>query len=358
MNTPTLLRPGLPTVDADVGTAFARIVSELTRRGFLAGGLSAAALAGLTACGTEGAAPSAGTRKVEHLRGTTEVPAEVKRVVTVGFSDQDAVLALGFQPVGVTDWYGDYPYAVWPWAQGALGDAKPKVLNKGSFTGKPDYQYEQIAALKPDLILGLYTSMSETEYQRLSQIAPTVGPPKGHPEFAAPWQAVTRLAGQALGRSELAEEKIAAVQAKIDQTRKEHPEFEGLTALVAERFEQGASYARSKGDPRSQLLTGLGFVIPTDIPAVGGNTDGAPVSDERMELLDRDVLIWNIGFTPALRKTIEKLPLYPTLDVVKKGRSVFVDDALVSGAWTWGTVLSLPTVIDALAALIAPALRD
>ena len=32
------------------------------------------------------------------------------------------------------------------------------------------------------------------------------------------------------------------------------------------------------------------------------------------------------------------------MPAVRAGRSVFVDDPLVSGAWTWGTVLSIPRV--------------
>ena len=65
---------------------------------------------------------------VEHALGTTTVEAEPTRVVTVGVTEQDTVLALGVTPVGVTDWYGDQPYATWPWAQDELGDATPEVL--------------------------------------------------------------------------------------------------------------------------------------------------------------------------------------------------------------------------------------
>jgi iron complex transport system substrate-binding protein len=36
--------------------------------------------------------------RVEHRYGTTEVSEEPERVVTVGFSDQDAVLAFGVAP--------------------------------------------------------------------------------------------------------------------------------------------------------------------------------------------------------------------------------------------------------------------
>ncbi|MDN5726334.1 MAG: ABC transporter substrate-binding protein, partial [Propionibacteriales bacterium] len=163
---------------------------SLTRRDLLRAAGALGSLGILTGCSTGGDRPepvaAGAVRRIEHLRGVTEIQGSPQRVVTVGYSDQDPVLALGVRPVGVTDWYGDQPYAVWPWAQAALGDAKPAVLNKGAFTGTPDYQYEQIAALAPDLILGLYTQMSQTEYDRLSTIAPTVAPPMGFPEFAAP----------------------------------------------------------------------------------------------------------------------------------------------------------------------------
>jgi iron complex transport system substrate-binding protein len=268
--------------------------------------------------------------------------------VTVGYSDQDPVLAMGVRPVGVMDWYGDYPYATWPWAQDELGDAQPTVLNRGAFTGTPDYRYEEIAALTPDLIIGLYTSMDDNQYQTLSQIAPTVAPPAGFPEWGAPWQEYTRLAGRTLGRPERAEELIAGVDGQLAAARAAHPEFQGRTAVVAEHFEAGQMFVRSPTDQRSQLLVGLGFTIPAEIGQLAGDLDGATISYEQMGLLDRDVLLWNTGFSPEVRPEIEAAPLYSQLGVVRAGRSVFVEDPMVSAAWTWGTVLSLPTVIDAL----------
>ena len=78
------------------------------------------------------------------------MPAEPERVVTVGVTEHDTVLALGVLPVGVTDWYGDQPFATWPWAQDELGAAEPEVLVVRP-TGS---SYERIAALEPDLIIG------------------------------------------------------------------------------------------------------------------------------------------------------------------------------------------------------------
>ena len=61
---------------------------------------------------------------IEHKYGETTITEQPERVVTVGFADQDALLALGVMPVGIRDWYGEQPFATWPWATDALGDGR------------------------------------------------------------------------------------------------------------------------------------------------------------------------------------------------------------------------------------------
>src|SRR5215218_2340246 len=140
---------------------------------------TAAAPTTLAPTGATSAAPSESTSgdddqvaafpvTIEHKYGSSTIDAQPTRVVTGGFSDQDALLALGVIPVGIRDWYGDQPNAVWPWATAALGAAEPEVLSSS------ELNYEQIRALDPDLIVGLTSGMTEEEYGTLSQIAPTI----------------------------------------------------------------------------------------------------------------------------------------------------------------------------------------
>ena len=51
------------------------------------------------------------------------------RVVSVGLTEQDILLQLGVVPIAVTEWYGEKPFATWPWAEELLGDAEPEVLS-------------------------------------------------------------------------------------------------------------------------------------------------------------------------------------------------------------------------------------
>ncbi|WP_116950426.1 iron-siderophore ABC transporter substrate-binding protein [Jiangella endophytica] len=290
---------------------------------------------------------------VEHRYGTTELTEAPQRVITLGFSDQDAVLAFGVAPIAVTDWYGEQPHAIWPWAQDELGDAEPVVLNEGAFTGMQDFDYETIAELEPDLIIGLYTGMTQEEYDTLSVIAPTVASSPDYPEYGMPWQETTRMVGQILGQAERADELVAAVDQQFADAAAAHPEFAGVEMVVAEQFEPGSSFARSATDPRTVFMTQLGFVLPADIAELAGDLDGAPISDELMTQLDRDLLIWNVGHEATLREQIEAKPLYDQLQVVQDGRVLFIEDPLVSGALTWSSVLSLPYALEQLVPQLA-----
>lgn len=80
--------------------------------------------------------------------------------------------------MAVTDWYGGQPYATWPWARAALGDAKPKVLKNDD-----GFQFLEIAKLKPDLIVGPNAGMESDDYAKLTKIAPTIP----HAKAGAAW---------------------------------------------------------------------------------------------------------------------------------------------------------------------------
>ena len=50
--------------------------------------------------------------RVEHKYGTTTVPSKPERIVAVGLTEHDTMLALGEKPIATSEWYGEQPYAV------------------------------------------------------------------------------------------------------------------------------------------------------------------------------------------------------------------------------------------------------
>src|SRR5690348_13786386 len=116
---------------------------------------------------------------IEHKYGSTTIEQPPERVVVVGLREQDALLALGVVPVATTEWFGKHPGAIFPWATDELGSApKPTVLTNTDGT-----QIEKVAAQRPDLIIGIYSGLTQKEYDQLSKLAPVVAQPKGKVDY-------------------------------------------------------------------------------------------------------------------------------------------------------------------------------
>jgi iron complex transport system substrate-binding protein len=284
---------------------------------------------------------------IEHKYGETTIEAEPQRVVSVGFGEHDGLLALGIIPVAVRDWYGDQPFATWPWAQDELGDAEPVVLASN------EENYEQIAALAPDLILGISSGMTDEQYATLSAIAPTIAQPEEYIDYGTPWDVALEITGRAVGKSAEAEQLIADTEQMFTDAIAAHPEFEGASAAVTFFFEEQPG-AYGTQDIRSRTLADLGFVIPSEIDELAGDAFFVSISPEDLSVIDTDVVVW-IGLGDDTTTAVRDLATRPTMNAFKEGREIVADD-LLSGAFSHASVLSLEYVIDELVPELALAL--
>ena len=260
-----------------------------------------------TATGAEAEEPTAGEEAsgddtafpvtIEHAFGSTTIEALPERVVTVDWNGADFTLALGVLPVGVREWLGGYPFQTRPWAQDEQGGVELETV------GGEELDFEKIAALRPDLIIGLYAHLTEEVYTTLSQIAPTIAHPSTESEIS--WQEQMLLTGRALGQEARAEEIVAGIEAKYEEARAAHPEFEGLTAAFVS-FDPDGFWIFEPTDVRTQFLTSLGFKLPNQ---------AGPFSHEQAEALDIDAVVAVIP-----REQFESDPLYGELDIVSEGR--------------------------------------
>jgi iron complex transport system substrate-binding protein len=305
--------------------------------------------------GSDGKAGASGESafpvSLAHKYGSTTIEAEPERIVTVGLTDQDAVLALGKVPVGTTEWLGGYQGAIGPWAEDRLGSAKAPTVLKDTGTGP---QIEKIAALEPDLILAVYGGLTKEQYESLSKFAPVVAQPKEYNDYGVPWQEQTETIGKALGKEKEAADAVAGTEAKIKAAADKYPAFKGSTAVMATPYE--GMFVFGSQDARSRLLTGLGFSPPTDLDKAIGDQFGANISKERTDLLDQDALVWIVGDPAKDAAKLHKDASYKDLGVVKEGREVFVNESSDYGnATSFVSVLSLPYVVERLAPQLAAA---
>ncbi|MBZ6106441.1 iron-siderophore ABC transporter substrate-binding protein [Streptomyces olivaceus] len=332
----------------------------------LAAALSAAALGvGLLAgCGSDsddpadraGGAGSTGGGAfpvtVEHAFGTTEIKETPKRVVSVGYTDDQTVLAFGIKPVGMVDQYpnpaGHSPdiNTQWPWVKDEWGDSKPEVVMENGDSGP---NIEKIAALRPDLIVAVYSEIDRAAYDKLSRIAPTVARTKAEKEpFSAPWQDNALHIAKALGKAEEGEKAVADIEGKLAAAKKAHPEFADQTAVALSWYKDSVAPFTST-DVRGRLLTGIGFTYQTEIDKVAGGDFYTTLSPERVDLVDVDrIFVIN---DKADQEALKKFELFTNLDAVKNGKVSYLLDSegpAVGAAISQGTLLSMPYAIDEL----------
>jgi iron complex transport system substrate-binding protein len=288
---------------------------------------------------------------VPHKFGETTVPEEPVRVVSVGVTEQDILLQLGVVPVAVTEWYGEKPFATWPWAEELLGDAEPEVLSTSD-----GFELERIAALQPDLIIGTNAGLTQKDYDLLSQIAPTIPSVEGSTRYFSSWQDQTLQVARALGRDDDGQALVDEVEAKYAAVAAAHPEWEGLTAT----FSQGGPYDGQlyvyPAGLSTDFLTDLGFTMTTGLedyaPEEGSQ---AEISAENVGLIDADVVV----FATEDEEMFDELQGFGTissLSAVAENRAVYTDEAL-AGAIYFDTPLSLEYALDRLAPMLDLAAR-
>lgn len=281
---------------------------------------------------------------IDHRYGSTRVPAQPKRVVSLSFIGHDFLLALGVKPIALRDWYGGHKYGVWPWAQDALGDAEPLVM-RGAI------DIELIATLKPDLIVGQWSGMTDREYALLSRIAPTLPAAGGIGDYDMSWQDMLLALGQVTGTTAKATAEVARLNGRFQQIKDTHPDWQGQTAVMVWA---GTSGAYTDNDLRGQFLTQMGFKIPPALTARSSlNNNYVLVPDEAPEWMDADVLIWLDAGQSIDR--VKALPLRHTMRAYKEGREIYSGLDL-SAALSHSSPLSLDYALDTLVPLIAAAI--
>lgn len=311
------------------------------------GTATGAAAATDTSASAAGPEPGALPVTIPHRYGETTIESEPKRIVVAGLREQDALLALGIDPVATTEWYGKHPGAIFPWAKEALGDKPlPEVLD---FTD--GIQFEKIAAQRPDLILAVYSGLTRDDYDKLSQIAPTVAQPKGEVDWGSSWQEEISTVGKAVGRPEQAAALQAKAEAQLAGAAKEHPEFTGQTAIVASTF--NGIYVYGPQDARSRLMGDLGFAYPAELRDIGKGDFGGQLSQERTDLMDQGVVLW---FSDPKPRASLLEGVYGKLPVHTEGRDVFLPEkGTLYEATSFISVLSIPLLVDQLVPKLAAA---
>lgn len=240
---------------------------------------------GLAACGSSletkpltVVSETAATRTIEHTFGTTEIPANPQRVIALGEEGMLAdLLDADLTPVASIVNLPDYlPPLLTP----------EEVAGIELYSSSTNVSVESLAALEPDLIIGIAFFVDRVGYERLSQIAPTIAV-AGDNEVENYAQTLA-----ALGLQDKADADLAAFEAAL-QSARDAVGSAANASVVA--IYPGNSVAVFTDHPRTTpwLLRQMGVTLHPN-----GNEDGlgardgrAFISLERLDLLSGDELI-------------------------------------------------------------------
>jgi len=322
-----------------------------------AGGSESSAASGSSAAGSEAEGFPV---TIEHVYGTTEIPQRPTRVATVSWVNQDVALALGVVPVGMaavefggnaeksTDWF-DAKLAETEGAQ------KPVQWSEAS-----GIDAEAIAAVKPDVILAVYSGITQEDYDRLSKIAPTVAYPKDVPAFGTSWQQSTEVIGRVLGKEQEAKELIADLEQQIKDAGEKHADLQGASFIYGTIDPAAADQINifTDVDNRPKFLELLGME-QADVVKENSPEDQAfffTWSPERADELESDVFVsW--AAQDSVREAIESDPLLGSIPAVKAGALVLQSDEQEVLSVSAISPLSIPFALEKVVPPIAEAAK-
>ncbi|MBD8507263.1 iron-siderophore ABC transporter substrate-binding protein [Hoyosella sp. G463] len=287
---------------------------------------------------------------ISHAFGETTIEESPQRVATWGWGSADAAIALGVTPVAIQSQpYGGDENGMLPWVQEALdeaGEAAPTMLPEGT-----DPPFEAIAAAAPDLILAVYSGITETDYEQLSQIAPTVAYPDE--AWSTPWRDTIRIVGEALGKTDEADALLADIDAQIAAKAEEHPELAGKSVAMVFNTPD-AFYVYKPADARVAFTLDLGLVNADSVDelANGDSTFYYTLSDERLGDLESDILV---SYADTAEASAEFLgsPEAQLMGQVQDGRVAEIVGTSFIAAVSPPTALSLTWGLDEYVAILS-----
>lgn len=334
--------------------------------------LALTAVIALTGCAAGNAPSDAGTKPaasgkaeqgafpvtIKHALGTTVIEEEPERVVTLGWAAEDAVVALGVIPVGVPTYgWGADEDGYLPWFRDAVektGAPLPETLKAEERSG--EVNFEQLLDLAPDVILAPFSGITEEDYARLSDIAPTVG--YAEQAWASSWQELTTTVGQALGQPKRAAEVVAETDAYVAEQATQHPEFAGVSFAYGMGMADGSSELTLyfPSDPRVEIIEALGFTTPKSISDFAAKSDLSSSDSISLELLDTiddaDIFFAWAGSEEDKKRTLEN-PLVRDWKPVAAGKDLVLTDPSLVWATSSPTALNIRWAIDELVPQLA-----
>ncbi|MFK5709668.1 ABC transporter substrate-binding protein [Lysinibacillus boronitolerans] len=274
-----------------------------------------------------------GTRTIEYLGESYEVPEKVERIVVTGAMEaMEDMVVLDVHPVGAIAIGGKFP------------ELYASVTDKAESIGekiKPNF--EKILELNPDVILGS-TKFPEEVQSKLEKIAPTIL--VSH--ISTNWESNLNLLAELTGKQADAEKILSTYKADIEAAKSTLTEKLQDQKVAAIRIRGGQAYVYPKEVFLNAVLYGeLGLAVPNEVAKAKSQE---AISVEQLADMNPDYLFVQFSTDenadePNALEGFKKNPIIQNITAFKNDQ-VFVNvlDPLMEGGPAYSRIKFLEAI--------------
>ena len=274
-----------------------------------------------------------GTRTIEYLGESYEVPEKVERIVVTGAMEaMEDMVVLDVHPVGAIAIGGKFP------------EFYASVTDKAESIGekiKPNF--EKILELNPDVILGS-TKFPEEVQSKLEKIAPTIL--VSH--ISTNWESNLNLLAELTGKQADAEKILSTYKADIEAAKSTLTEKLQDQKVAAIRIRGGQAYVYPKEVFLNAVLYGeLGLAVPNEVAKAKSQE---AISVEQLADMNPDYLFVQFSTdenadAPNALEDFKKNPIIQNITAFKNDQ-VFVNvlDPLMEGGPAYSRIKFLEAI--------------
>jgi iron complex transport system substrate-binding protein len=270
-------------------------------------------------------------RIVQHIMGSTCIPRNPQRIVTLRYDTLINTLALGIRPIGSTYFTG-FPEP--KYLQGKVG----RIESVGGINN-PDI--EKILQLKPDLIIS--DSNLQGIYKQLSYIAPTVVLNIPYPPPS--WKDMLKELATVLGKEKEGQQLIDQYWQRVEKLQQSLGDsHKTIEVSIANTSSENGIWSYGEKHYSSSVLKDIGLQRPK--LQRGDFFYSENISNEKISDIDGDVLFFVSWEREDDQKTLDKLkqnPLWSLLEVFQKDKVYFVGIH-----WHSSDIFAIKAILDDL----------
>ncbi|MED3797497.1 ABC transporter substrate-binding protein [Lysinibacillus capsici] len=274
-----------------------------------------------------------GTRTIEYLGESYEVPEKVEKIIVTGAMEaMEDMVVLDVHPVGAIAIGGKFP------------ELYASVTDKAESIGekiKPNF--EKILELNPDVILGS-TKFPEEVQSKLEKIAPTIL--VSH--ISTNWESNLNLLAELTGKQAAAEKILSTYKADIEAAKSTLTEKLQDQKVAAIRIRGGQAYVYPKEVFLNAVLYGeLGLAVPDEVAKAKSQE---AISVEQLADMNPDYLFVQFSTeenadAPNALEDFKKNPIIQNINAFKNDQ-VFVNvlDPLMEGGPAYSRIKFLEAI--------------